>query len=92
MPSLRPCSKRSVRILTSPLGLSNIEPSKEGDLLLVEAELRSGGRLSLGVRNSGTEAKTSISLRTSVPLGEQERSAFAFMESIRIILEQALIP
>ena len=63
-----------------------------GDLLLVEAELRSGGRLSLGVRNSGTEAKTSISLRTSVPLGEQERSALAFMESIRIILEQALIP
>jgi len=61
----------------------------EPDLLRVEARL-GGARVSLGVRNSGTQAKTSISLRTDTP--SLAPRMLDVMEQVEAVLRPALTP
>ena len=75
-----------ISIITENLDNHRIENvAGEGNLLLVL-----GDNYSIGVRNSGTEAKTNISLRLTA--GIDEKPYLLAVEKIENLLRNSLIP
>ena len=60
-------------------------------MLLLQGQL-DGGHVALGIRNSGTEAKTNISLRLAPELRTLQADATKLIESLSSLLQDALLP